>query len=319
MALANNIAQHRKRRGWSQEELAHRLSVSRQSVSKWESGQSTPDLSRVVELTQLFNTTTDELLGNVTANEPLVENGFTMDMPLATQYMHYKVASSVESTRGAVLCVGSPIVLFITLTMASLGVLGMSSSVAVSIGVVALLLCIVVAVRHFIVAANTESPIPRVAHSGFNVDASCRQDIQAKQKEYLPHYQRQISLGVAFFILSPVPVILIAVFSGQQAMILLALPILLILINLGLVRVIPASTRMEAYRFLLAGGDLDAGKSESTKRAEKLGAFYWPLLVAVYLGWSLTTMNWGVTWAMFPAGAALFVAIVGLSKLLQKP
>lgn len=48
----------RKKYGWSQEELAERLDISRQSVSKWESGASIPDLERIVGMSQLFGVTT---------------------------------------------------------------------------------------------------------------------------------------------------------------------------------------------------------------------------------------------------------------------
>ena len=44
MILADKITELRKKRGWSQEELAEKVDVTRQSVSKWESAQSTPDL-----------------------------------------------------------------------------------------------------------------------------------------------------------------------------------------------------------------------------------------------------------------------------------
>ena len=49
MILAEKISEERKKNGWSQEELAEKLSVSRQSVSKWESGQSVPDLNRILK------------------------------------------------------------------------------------------------------------------------------------------------------------------------------------------------------------------------------------------------------------------------------
>ena len=49
MILADKIIKLRKKMGWSQEELAERMGVSRQAVSKWESAQSTPDLERVLQ------------------------------------------------------------------------------------------------------------------------------------------------------------------------------------------------------------------------------------------------------------------------------
>ena len=62
MILAEKIMEERKKNGWSQEDLADKLGVSRQSVSKWESAQSIPDLNRILEMSRLFNVSTDYLL-----------------------------------------------------------------------------------------------------------------------------------------------------------------------------------------------------------------------------------------------------------------
>ena len=67
--LSEKIINLRKSRGWSQEELAERLNVSRQSVSKWESGISNPDLDKIVAMSTLFGVTTDYLLKEVTDEE----------------------------------------------------------------------------------------------------------------------------------------------------------------------------------------------------------------------------------------------------------
>lgn len=62
MNMADRIQQLRKTKGISQEELADRIGVSRQAVSKWESGQSSPDLEKVILLSEFFDVTTDYLL-----------------------------------------------------------------------------------------------------------------------------------------------------------------------------------------------------------------------------------------------------------------
>ena len=54
MILAEKIMELRKKNGWSQEELAEKMEVSRQSISKWESAQSVPDMGRIVRLSDLF-------------------------------------------------------------------------------------------------------------------------------------------------------------------------------------------------------------------------------------------------------------------------
>ena len=69
MILADKITALRKKAGWSQEELAEQLGVTRQSVSKWEGAQSVPDMDKVVQMRRLFGVTTDFLLKDELSEE----------------------------------------------------------------------------------------------------------------------------------------------------------------------------------------------------------------------------------------------------------
>lgn len=62
MILEDKIITLRKKKGWSQEELAGQLGVFRPSVSKWEGGQAVPDLDKILQLSQIFDVSTDYLL-----------------------------------------------------------------------------------------------------------------------------------------------------------------------------------------------------------------------------------------------------------------
>ena len=62
MKLAEKLQLMRKREGLSQEDLAEKLGISRQAVSKWESGQSVPDLNKLIILSELYNVTIDYLV-----------------------------------------------------------------------------------------------------------------------------------------------------------------------------------------------------------------------------------------------------------------
>ena len=62
MILADKIIDLRKKNGWSQEELAEKLGVTRQSISKYEGAQSVPDLDKIIKLSEIFGVTTDYLL-----------------------------------------------------------------------------------------------------------------------------------------------------------------------------------------------------------------------------------------------------------------
>lgn len=63
MNFAEHLMTLRKQRGWSQEELGNQIGVTRQTVSKWEMGQSTPELEKLVELSRIFEMSIDRLVG----------------------------------------------------------------------------------------------------------------------------------------------------------------------------------------------------------------------------------------------------------------
>ena len=62
MEFNNKLYELRKQKGFSQEELANRLNVSRQTISKWEVGESTPDMENLVAIRELFEISLDELV-----------------------------------------------------------------------------------------------------------------------------------------------------------------------------------------------------------------------------------------------------------------
>lgn len=64
MKLCDKIKQLRKANGWSQEDLAERLDVSRQAISRWEGATAQPDAANILQLSKLFGVTTDYLLND---------------------------------------------------------------------------------------------------------------------------------------------------------------------------------------------------------------------------------------------------------------
>ena len=123
MILADKIIENRKKNGWSQEELADRLGVSRQSVSKWEGAQAVPDMKKIVQLAEIFGVSTDYLLRDdietVQAMEPApVDSGLedtvrAVSMEEANAFLtHNKKAASVISS-GVMICILSPVMLIL--------------------------------------------------------------------------------------------------------------------------------------------------------------------------------------------------------------
>ena len=74
MTFSDKLIALRKKAGWSQEELAEKLNVTRQSVSKWEGAQSVPDIDKILQMSRLFGVTTDYLLKDEQAEPEYTEN-----------------------------------------------------------------------------------------------------------------------------------------------------------------------------------------------------------------------------------------------------
>ena len=170
--LSEKIINLRKSRGWSQEELAERLNVSRQSVSKWESGVSNPDLDKIVAMSTLFGVSTDYLLKDATTeqSEPIrdfirededeEDEKNVEEEPLPTREVSaaeaedYLTAVKRFGSRialGVLLCILSPMALIFMSGLADGGVI-FEEGVAAAIGLVTLFALVGAAISLFVPA-----------------------------------------------------------------------------------------------------------------------------------------------------------------------
>lgn len=148
MILADKIIELRKKSGMTQDELAEKLDVSRQSVSKWEAAQSTPDLSRVLKMADLFSVSTDMLLRDefdlsqadkFIPPEKADTNSRRVSMGEAAEFLEKNERSALFSALGIASLIISPVptVLFDVLSLNELGTvllfLFLAAGVAMSI------------------------------------------------------------------------------------------------------------------------------------------------------------------------------------------
>lgn len=323
MILADKIIRLRKKLGWSQEELAEKMNVSRQSVSKWEGANSIPDLNKIIMLSQIFDVSTDFLLKDeheefevaTEAKEPGI-NHITLEQ--ATEYVEHKIAMTNLVSKGVVLCVCSAMPLFFFMAMAETNRLNMTGDIAAALGIVSVLILVSVGVSFFIKTNQYQDEITAIEDEPFELAYGVHSVFYEKRKQFRPAYNLRLSVGIFCFIVSFVPLLCVSIFSFEQDIVLLMIDVLLFIIAVGLFIILPVSAKYDAYSNVLKEAVKETETTRRTKRAEKLAGFYWPLLIAIYLGWSFWTMAWGITWIIWPVGAVLFAALVGLMELLHK-
>ena len=143
MILADKIIFLRKQNNWSQEQLAEHLGVSRQSVSKWESAMSMPDLDKIMKMSSLFGVSTDYLLKDeieTLQKEEVCENdGEKVNITLeeANTYMDAVQKISTFLALGIALCILCPVPL---LFLAGMSEYSVNEDVSAGVGVSLLLI-----------------------------------------------------------------------------------------------------------------------------------------------------------------------------------
>lgn len=213
MILADKIIDLRKKNGWSQEELAEKLGVSRQAVSKWESAQAIPDLGRVLAMADLFSVTTDYLLRDENeAPTPATMEDSAPDssvrrvsMEEASAFLALCRKQAPTRALAVSLCVLSPIPLLMILSRTGEGP---AAGVGSIIGVVILLLLVTAAVIIFLRQGMESKEYEYLEQEDIETAYGVSGMVKEKQTAYRETCTRGIIVGVVLCILSAIPVLL---------------------------------------------------------------------------------------------------------------
>lgn len=321
MIMADKIIQLRKQFGWSQENLADALDVSRQSVSKWESGNSIPDLNKILKMAEIFGVTTDYLLKDeIDALETSTTDSDSkvvkLTMEEVNHYVEEKVRAAKLISKGVLLFIYALIPLFIMLAISEGNMMAISDDLALLIGLTLMLLFVASGIAILIHSSKYKQAIDDL-NGNFELSYGIEGVIKDKLAKYLPTFTRTVSISVALFILSMLPLLYAGVLGYSDALPLFMLAFMALLVGFGVFMLVNVSARKDAYELILKQGEFDPETIEKNEDYEKFGAFYWPLIVAIYLGWSFWTGDWGFTWIVWPVAGMVFVAITGLIRMFK--
>ena len=333
MKLSDKIMYLRKKNGWSQENLAERLNVSRQSVSKWESGASVPDLDKILLLSQIFEVSTDLLLKDELEihidDGPAMNNGPYDDDPYMEEEPPYvRRVSRQEAERfldagrgfaarlaaGVSLCIFSPVVMLVLLGVGENDVIHIPELLTVGIGLLVLLVLVAVAVVIFIVTGLQMKEFEYISKGDFVLEKQAVALICERKQTYEPKFIVGIAAGVAVCILSVVPLILAGIAGASDMIIMLCVSCLLIFVGVAVFMIVNVSMRRGNFSQLLQEDDYSPESKEANKRAEVLGGIYWPLMTVIYLGYSFYSGKWHISWIIWPIAGVIFA---GISSVLN--
>ncbi len=320
MILAEKITMLRKQNAWSQEDLAEQLDVSRQSVSKWESGTSIPDLDKILKLSKLFGVSTDYLLKDDyeeitytdTAGDCSSDDRHILSLEDADEYMTAVRTHSPKIALAVLLFILSPVCLIIFGGLTDyLHIL--SEDMAGGFGTVILLTVIAVGVAIVLPNGMKLEKYEYLEKDPISLQYGVQGIVEKKKSEYESTYHRSLVAGTLFCITGVIQLFLSAAFTPSDFLMVLNTAVLLVFIAIGVYIMIIPSCIYESYQKLLQEGDYTEEHKRTHKKIDVFPGVYWLLVLAFYLGISFYFEDsWNRTWIVWPVAGVLFGALYGL-------
>ena len=330
MILADKIINLRKKNGWSQEELAEKLGVTRQSVSKYEGAQSIPDLDKILKLSEIFGVTTDYLIKDELEEEEyapsqMQENESESDrsvhkvtMEMANEYLQIIDWTAGKTAFATMLCILSPIVLLMLGAMSEMPDYHISENAAAGIGICVLIVLIAIAVTIFILCGMKTKKYEFLEKEDIETAYGVSGMVKEKRDAYHSMYVTQLVIGIACCICSVIPLFGTLAVSESDFYMVSAVCMLLALVAIGTYFIVRSAAKMNAMNQLLEEEDYTRQKKHENKKMSGPVMVYWLIATAIYLAWSFTTNDWDRTWIIWPVVGVLFPAFYAIVNGIRK-
>ncbi len=325
MILADKIIDLRKKNGWSQEELAEKLDVSRQAISKWESAQSIPDMSRILKLSELFGVSTDYLLKDEleTCDTPAVPETDTptraVTLEEANAFLNAKAESAVRIALGVLLCILSPIPLILLGGGQEYAGLPLSEQQAGGFGLIFLILMIGAAVALFVVTGLKNNRFQVLEHEFLDTLYGVSGAVKERREQFRPVYVRQLTIGIVLCVIAVVPLGLgLLLAQENEFMYVCAVAAMLFLIAIGVMLIVRASIIWGSFQILLELGDYSRASKQFVRESMAFSQIYWGLVTAGFLAWGFIGNSWHRCWIVWPIAGVAYGAIYGIMRALKQ-
>ena len=326
MIFADKLIQLRKKAGWSQEELAGQMNVSRQSVSKWEGAQSIPDLEKMIRLSKLFGVTTDYLLkdeieeiGNpetvITDEEETSRKHVSMEE--ANSFLSVKEETSKTIAFGTFLCILSPICFFILGAISEDTGMNISEDAAGGIGMILMLILIAVAVAIFIYSGSKTAPFEYLEKEVFETEYGVTGMVKERRDSFKDAYVRNNIIGVSLCVMALIPLFGGAAINGENDLFMVFMfCVSIVIVGIGVVFLIRAGIIWASFEKLLQEGDYTRAKKKQTLKS-LIALVYWLVATAIYLACTLPSESWKEGWIVWVIAAVLFPAVIAIANAIE--
>ena len=325
MIFADKLILLRKKAGWSQEELAEQMNVTRQSVSKWEGAQSVPDLDKMIRLSELFGVSTDYLLKDEIEQAEHINSSNDMpslkhvSMEEANAFLSVKSRTAKTIAYAAFLCILSPIALLMLGAISESTSGGLSEDIAGGIGMIALIIFVVIAAVMFISSGSKTAPFAYLEKEKFETEYGVSGMVKERKAKYKDLHTKNNIAGTCLCITALIPLFTGEIIDADNDLFLMIMLSLSFLIaGVGVICFIKTGIIWASYEKLLQEGEYSKENKEKPSIAVAVYTAYWVIATAVYVGYSLSSNNWGQSWIIWVVAGVIFPAVIAITNAFEK-
>lgn len=304
MILADKIIELRKKSGLSQEELAEKMNVSRQSVSKWEGAQSIPDLDKILALSKIFGVSTDYLLKDDFETEEIVptDDGDgshlrRVSMEEANRFLRLNEKYAPRTAFGVMLCILAPVLLIILAGISDyrpnfFGSFTVTENFAGGVGCVIMLLIIAAAVTIFITTGQKLKDFDYLEKENIDTEYGVSGMAKERREAYQSKHTTSLILGTVICIISIVPLFLVIAVSGDEDFpAVMSMALLLTICSFGVYLLTKTSVINSGFNMLLEEDEYTREIKSDKKKRRDIMVIYWLIVAAVYVGYLWYSRN----------------------------
>lgn len=303
MSFSENLQTLRKANNISQEQLAERLDVSRQAVSKWETDGGYPEMDKIIALCGIFNCTMDELVtGKVSVDKPGDRKVYDD---------HYNRFARGIALGVALIIFGAALTEFISTFGSAIGSMLLTEGIAPVIFV----MCVAAAVAMFIILGIGHTSFRKLHHSMPEIYT-----LEEKER-FNKRFAKAIAAGVTLIIVALLPIIVIEAFiKGGILSELVAVPIFLTVLSVSVGTIVYSGIQHSKYdierynlenikEYGVKDGDNPALVNDEVHKkrslSEKICGVIMLTATLIFVAIGLWTNEWHPTWVVFPVGGIL--------------
>lgn len=298
MILADKIIELRKKSGLSQEELAEKMNVSRQSVSKWEGAQSIPDLDKILALSKIFGVSTDYLLKDdfETAEAVPTDDGDgspmrRVSMEEANRFLRLNEKYAPRTAFGVMLCILSPVLLIILAGISDyrpnfFGGFTVTEDFAGGIGCVIMFLIVAAAVTVFITTGQKLKDFDYLEKENIDTEYGVSGMAKERREAYQSKHTASLILGTVICIISIIPLFLVIAVSGDEDFpAVMSMALLLTICSFGVYLLTKTSIINSGFNMLLEADEYTREVKSDKRKRRDIMVIYWLIVTVVYIGY----------------------------------